>query len=231
MPEAHETNIEIAHKFQKRNGKRRRPPSRFEFRIEVLEAIILALIALLTAYSGYQAAQWDGHQARLYAEGTSLNVKGNELMVSDGQDILFNTNTLNAWFNAKLQGNESLAKFYESRFLPEYKAAFDDWITLDPLNNSHAPPGPRYMPEYHSAKMTEANNFTADAASKLQEGTQARATGDSYVRTTVFLATVLVLIAISQRFEIKSVRTALMIVSFGLLAFGLVSLFTLPRIL
>ncbi len=230
MPEAHETNIERAHKFQKRGDAEGPPPSRFEFRIEVIEAVILALVAVLTAYSGYQAAQWDGHQARLYAEGTSLNIRGNELMVSDGQDVLFNTNTLNAWFNAKLQGNESLAKLYESRFLPEYKVAFEAWVKLDPLNNSKAPAGPRYMPEYHSAKMDEANNFTADAASRLQEGTQARAIGDSYIRTTVFLATVLVLIAISQRFEIKSIRTGLTIVSFALLFFGVASLFTLPRL-
>ncbi|MGZ4911239.1 MAG: hypothetical protein ACXV5D_04465 [Halobacteriota archaeon] len=172
----------------------------------------------------------DGHQARLYAEGTSLNVKGNELMVSDGQDLLFNTNTLNAWFNAKLQGNETVAKLCESRFLPEYKVAFDAWAKLDPLNNSHAPAGPRYMPDYHSSKMDQANNLTAAVASRLNEGTQTRAIGESYVRTTVFLATVLVLLAISQRFTIKSIRTGLTIVSFALLAFGVASLFTLPRI-
>ncbi|MGZ7115558.1 MAG: hypothetical protein ACXVI0_10995 [Halobacteriota archaeon] len=79
--------------------------------------------------------------------------------------------------------------------------------------------------------MDEANNLTAKAASKLNEGTQARATGDSYVRTTVFLATVLVLLAISQRFEIKSIRTGLIVLSLVLLLFGIASLFTLPRIL
>ncbi len=150
---------------------------------------------------------------------------------ADGQDLLFNTNTLNAWLNAETQGNQSLAKFYEGRFLPECKVAFDAWIKLDPFNNSQAPPGPRYMSEYHSAKLDEANNLTAEAASKLHEGTQARATRDSYVRTTVFLATVLVLIAISQRFEIRSIRTGLIVLSFVLLLFGIASLFTLPRIL
>ncbi|MGZ4942232.1 MAG: hypothetical protein ACXVI0_10990 [Halobacteriota archaeon] len=146
MPEAGETNIEIAHTLHERNEKKAPRSSRLEFRIEILEAIILALVAVSTAYSGYQAAQWDRHQAELYAEASSMNVKGNELAVSDGQDVLFNTNTLNAWLNAETQGNQSLAKFYEGRFLPEYKVAFDAWIKLDPFNNSQAPPGPRYMP-------------------------------------------------------------------------------------
>lgn len=231
MPEAGESNIEIAHKLQESDKKKAPRSSRFEFKIEILEVIVLALVAVATAYSGYQAAQWDGLQAENYAQANSMNVKANELIVSDGQDVLFDTNTLNAWLNAKTQGNATAAKFYENRFLPEYKTAFDAWIKLDPLNNSSAPPGPRYMPEYHSSKLDESKNLTAEAVSKFNEGTNARSTGDSYVRTTVFLATVLVLIALSQRFEIKSIRTWLIILSFVLLAFGIFSLFTLPRIL
>ncbi|MDD1757316.1 MAG: hypothetical protein LUQ22_01105, partial [Methanotrichaceae archaeon] len=128
------------------------------------------------------------------------------------------------------QGDEQVVEFYERRFLPEFKIAFDAWIKLDPINNSQAPPGPRYMPEYRSSKMDEANNLTEEALVKHNEGTKARSTADDYVRTTVFLATVLVLMAISQRFEIKSIRTGLIILSFGLLLFGILSLFMLPRI-
>ena len=204
--------------------------SRTEFIIEILEAIILASVAVATAWSGYQAAQWDGLQSELYAEADFLNVKANTLAISDGQEAIYNTNTLNAWLNAKMQGDEQVVEFYESRFLPEFKIAFDAWIKLDPINNSQAPPGPRYMPEYRSSKMDEANNLTEEALVKHNEGTKARSTADDYVRTTVFLATVLVLMAISQRFEIKSIRTGLIILSFGLLLFGILSLFMLPRI-
>lgn len=153
MPEAGETNIEIAHKLCETDGHKTPKSSRSEFIIEILEAIILALVAVATAYSGYQAAQWDGHQAELYAEANILSVKANGLEISDGQDVLYNTNTLNAWLNADILGEKQVMKFYERRFLPEFKIAFDAWIKLDPINNSQAPPGPRYMPEYHSSKM------------------------------------------------------------------------------
>jgi len=53
-------------------------------------------MALATAYSGYQAAQWDGHQAELYAESNALYIKANGLITSDGQEVLYNTNMLNA---------------------------------------------------------------------------------------------------------------------------------------
>lgn len=229
MPEAGETNIEIAHKLCETNGKKTSRSSRSEFIIEILEAIILALVAVATAWSGYQAAQWDGHEAELYAETNILNVKAASLTTTYGQELLYNTNTLDNWLNAKFQEDTELAQFYERRFLPEYKIAFDAWVRTDPINNSQAPPGPMFMPEYHSSKVEEASNLSTEASAKFDEGTKARATADDYVRNTVFLATVLVLMAISQRFEIRSIRTGLIVLSFGLLSFGILTLFMLPR--
>ena len=47
--------------------------ARFEA-IEIIEALILALVAVATAWSGYQAAQWAGTCAKQYAEATRLRV-------------------------------------------------------------------------------------------------------------------------------------------------------------
>jgi hypothetical protein len=53
-------------------------------------------------------------------------------------------NALNAWLSADIHGEKEVKNFYERRFLPEFKLAFDAWIKLDPINNSSAPPEPRY---------------------------------------------------------------------------------------
>jgi hypothetical protein len=230
MPEIGGTNIEIANKLCEKNGKDAQQSNRTEFITEILEAIILALVAITTAYSGYQAAQWDGMQAELYSEANLLNMEAATLITANGQELIYNSNTINAWLNAKMQGNEEIAEFYERRFLPEFKPAFDAWIALDPINNSEAPPGPLYMPEYHSSKMEEATNLSSEASTKHEHGTEARATADDYVRNTVFLATVLVLMAISQQFEIRSIRTGLIILSFVLLSLGILNLIVLPRL-
>src|SRR5438067_2176004 len=47
--------------------------SRFEA-IEIIEALILAMVAVATAWSGYQAAQWAGKRAQQYAEASRLRV-------------------------------------------------------------------------------------------------------------------------------------------------------------
>jgi hypothetical protein len=229
MPEAGETNIEVVHKLCEKNDKGASRSSRSEFVIEILEAVILALVAVATAWSGYQAAQWDGYQAELYAESNILVVEAEGLLTIVGEERLYDAITLEAWINAELYGRERLAEFYERRFRDEYRPAFDAWLKTDPINNSQAPPGPGFMPEYRSSKLEEANNLSSKASAKFHQGTKARATADDYVRNTVFLATVLVLMAISQRFEIKSVRTGLVILSFGLLAFGIVRMIMLPQ--
>jgi hypothetical protein len=77
--------------------------------------------------------------------------------------------------------------------------------------------------------MGEAGNLRSEALSKFNQGTKARAIADDYVLNTVFLATVLVLAVISQRFQIKSIRTGLIIMSFSLLLFAIMNLSTLQR--
>ena len=128
-----------------------------------------------------------------------------------------------------MQGQKQITQFYERRFLDEYKIAFDAWIKTDPFNNSEAPPGPAYMPGYRISKMEKADNLSSEALSKFNQGTKARAIADDYVLNTVFLATVLVLTAISQRFHIKSIRTGLLILSFLLLLFAITDLSMLQR--
>ena len=63
----------------------------------------------------------------------------------------------------------------------------------------------------------------------LGRRTEARDTGDNYVRTTVILATVLFLIALRQRFRLFGVRAALLTVALVLRAISLASLASYPR--
>ena len=60
------------------------------------------------------------------------------------------------------------------------------------------------------------------------EGSAAGATGDKYVRDTVFLATVLFLVGISGHFKIRQARLGLVGVGVVILAFAVVQLLGLP---
>src|SRR5438874_12002109 len=77
--------------------------SRFEA-IEIIEAVILALVAVATAWSGYQAAQWAGKRAEQYAEATRFRVTAEGLATLAGQERIYD------------DGKEQAAGFFERRF-------------------------------------------------------------------------------------------------------------------
>jgi hypothetical protein len=198
--------------------------------IEIIEALILALVAVATAWSGYQAAQWAGKRAEEYAKANRLRVTAEGLATLAGQERIYDSDTFNSWLAAKLDGKAQTAEFFERRFREEYRPAFRAWMSTDPFNNPQASPGPIFMPEYRNAKHDQFLALNKESAEIADEGTKSGETGDQYVRITVFLAAVLLITAIGQRFRFKAVRIVFMILASLLLCLPLWQLLTLPRI-
>ena len=198
--------------------------------IEIIEALILALVAVATAWSGYQAAEWAGKRAELYAKANRLRVTAEGLVTVAGQERIYDSDTFNSWLAAQLDGKSQAAEFFERRFRDEYRTAFAAWMSTDPFKNAQAPPGPIFMPEYHNAKHEQFLGLNKQAAEIADQGTKSGETGDQYVRITVFLAAVLLITAIGQRFRFKSVRVVFMILAALLLCLPLWQLLVLPRI-
>ena len=206
-----------------------RSQSRVEV-IEIIEAAILALVAVATAWSGYQAAKWAGNRAEQYAEASRLRVTAEGLATLAGQERIYDSDTFNSWLAAKLDGKSQTAEFFERRFRDEYRPAFAAWMKTDPFNNGQAPPGPIFMPDYHNANHEQFLRLNKQAVEMADQGTKSGETGDNYVRITVLLATVLLITAIGQRFHFKAVRVVFMVLAFLLLCLPLVRLLMLPRI-
>ena len=198
--------------------------------VEIIEALILALVAVATAWSGYQAAEWAGKRAELYAKANQLRVTAEGLATLAGQERIYDSDTFNSWLAARLDGKAEATEFFERRFRDEYRTAFAAWMSTDPFKNAQAPPGPIFMPEYHNAKHEQFLGLTKQAADVADFGTKSGETGDQYVRITVFLAAVLLITAIGQRFRFKSVRVVFMILAALLLCLPLWQLLVLPRI-
>jgi len=135
----------------------------------------------------------------------------------------------NAWLNAYAAGSDRVIAITERRFRPAFRAAFDAWRATKPETNPHAPPGPTYMPQYKQPAKAQAIALDARATAAFNEGSQAGATADKYVRTTVLLATVLFLVGLSTHFPLHSVRYGLVGLGAVLLVVSAVQLLTLPR--
>ena len=226
MPEG--MNVEVAHKLSEQEHDERRR-HRWEEVVEIFEAVVLAVVAIATAYSGYQAARWDGRQAFLYGTSSKYRVEAGVAATEGGQQRLLDVTTFNTWIEVRAQGQEELAALYVRRFSPEYRVAFYAWLATHPFSNPNAEPGPSFMPQYHNALLAEADRLNAQATAAFEAGTEARDTAEKYVRDTVLFATILFLIALSQRFKLRNVRIGILIVASGLMVVALVAVVRLPR--
>jgi hypothetical protein len=196
--------------------------------VEIAEAIVLAIVAIATAWSGYQAARWDGHQAQLYGLSSKEHTLANRASTLGGQQLLYDTSTFSFWLQAKTAGNVGAQHQFERRFRPEFRPAYEAWLATDPFTNPNAPPGPTRMPQYHNAQLELSRQYEKAGDAAFEHGTKARENGERFLRNTVLLATVLFLTALAQRFHVLSVRLGLIAVSGILLVIAVILMVTYP---
>ena len=221
-----EVGKEIAeHKKRAQAGTDDAHPDRW---LSIIEAVLLSLVAVLAAYSGYAAAKWGTESSVTLAKASAARTKANRADLEGIVTRTLDSASFNAWFTAFTAGNANAEQLAARRMRPGYRPAFRAWLATDPAHNSHAPPGPAYMPQYviPEESLSKAYDEQADAA--FAEGAAAGSTSDKYIRDTVFLATVLFLVGISGHFRIRQARLGLIGMGAVLLVFAVIQLLGLP---
>jgi hypothetical protein len=233
MPE--EINVEFSHKLSEQEDeqeeRQHKRKARWEVLIEIVEVAVLAIVAIATAWSGYQAARWDGQQSLLYGQATADRFKADAASTYGGQELSADSAMFTAYLQARSAGDSKLEMLYIRRFTPDYRVAFAAWLKTEPFTNPAAPPGPGYMPQYRNPSFESAARLNTLASATFDQGTAARDTAERYVRDTVLFASVLFLVAIAQRFKVRSVRVATTTIAFALAAYTTFAVAILPRIL
>jgi hypothetical protein len=226
MSEGGNSNVEVAHHLSEHKESSQSSGHQI---LEITEALVLAVVAISTAWSGYQAALWTGDQEELYGQASKLRVQAEGAATYANQERLYNASTVLEWVKAEAHGDKKLADLFERRLLPEFRPAFEAWKKTDPINNPKAPPSPQLMPGYRNSKTEAAAKLNDQATKVFEQGTRDRQFSDKYVRATVTLATVLLLMAISQRFKTRGVRLGLLVIAALLLCLPVYHILTLPR--
>ena len=105
--------------------------------------------------------------------------------------------TFNAWVHRLCGGQSEGDDRGGTTISPPFLVAFNAWLATDPFTNSHAPPGPTYMPQYVQPGQAQSNALDVQANRYYNLGATAGDNSDNYVRIVVYLATVLFLVGIS----------------------------------
>ncbi len=202
---------------------------RHDHALVIVEAVLLAIVAIVAAYSGYASAKWSTESRLNLAKASTARTEASNANLDALEMRNFDSSTFEAWFSAYVAGNQKAMAIAARRFSPEFRVAFNAWEATNPETNPNAPPGPTYMPEYKQPDLDKANELNAEADRLYNEGATAGTNADDYVRVTVYLATVLFLVAISGHFKLRGARIGLISVGIVVLIAALATLATLPR--
>lgn len=210
------------------HGDGHHPSQRHDRLLTIAEAVLLSLVTLAVAWSGYAAAKWSSEASVRLAEAAELRTEASRADLDAREDRNLDLSTFEAWFDAYVAGDQNAIALAERRFRPEFAVAFDAWRATNPDTNPAAPRGPTDMPEYRQPGLEQAAALNEEADAALALGVTAGKNSDNYVRATVFLASVLFLVGISTHFPVRSARYGLIALSVAVLVAALVQLTQLP---
>jgi hypothetical protein len=130
---------------------------------EIVATALLALAAVATAWSSYQAARWNGEQTKTASRVNAVRVEAARAQGLAEAQTEVDVATFIEWADASLEGDPEREDFYVERFREEFKPAFDAWLATDPLTTEGAPPTPFAMEEYRLEAAQQAEDLDAEA--------------------------------------------------------------------
>ena len=188
------------------NGSRRRDW------VELGAAVLLALAAVATAWSSYQATRWNGEQAK-----TSSRVNKTRIDAATAADLAnaqtqIDIATFIQWIDARGEGRTDLAAFYRTRFRPEFRPAYRAWVATRPLESTAAPPTPFAMDEYRLAAREEARRLNVEAEALAAQVRRDIQRASNYVLGVVLFAVALFFAGMSTKLGTPGLRAGMLLV-------------------
>ena len=197
-------------------------------KIELITAVLIAVVIVATAWSAYQATLWGGIQTFLLRDSNSASRQSSLKTMQQGQSSTIDALTFIEYVNAVNNNDTKHSQFYFDRFRPEMKVAVQAWLETNPFENPNAPPHPFAMKEYNTTFAAEAEQFAKEAESKLEEAQQANRTSDNYVLLTVIYASVLFVGSIITKFSSRQLRLIVLIAGLVIFSVATVMLASMP---
>ncbi len=215
-------------------------------RFELAESIIIAIAAVLTAWTAFQSTKWGGVQADFYSRAGATRTESVRASGVADRQATIDVTVFTEWLAARADElrqdpNSSLGRdgiytpdpgtlsgFLFLRFRPEFRAASAAWLDLRPLQSADAPQTPFDMPQYRLASAEEAANLEVRAEELADSARAANQRGDNYVLVTILYALVLFFAGISSKMDTARARGFLLGVAIVVLVGTTIVVATMP---
>jgi hypothetical protein len=197
-------------------------------RVELVATVLLAVAAVATAWSSYQATRWNGEQTKAGARTNAIRLDAARAQGLAEAQTQVDVATFTQWVDAYARDEKMLTTFYFERFREEFKPAVNAWIATRPLKTEGAPLTPFAMPEYKLAAADEADRLDVEAeasAATVRENIQR---ASNYVLGVVLFAVALFFAGMSTKLGVPRLRAAVVAVGWVIFAGTVIWIATFP---
>jgi hypothetical protein len=202
--------------------------TRFDRHFELVATVLLAVAAVATAWASYQSARWHGEQARAQSASVAARVESTRAANVANRQGQIDVALFTQWVDAYARDEIELAAFYDKRFRPEFKPAFDAWVATRPRKNPSAPLSPFAMPQYKLAANAAAERLEVKAAAASQRAGAFIQRADDYSLAVVLFASSLFFAGISTRLRSSTTRMVILGLGCALFLSSVVWIATFP---
>jgi hypothetical protein len=189
--------------------------------VEIGATVLLAVAAVATAWSSYQATRWNGEQAKTSGKVNKTRIEAARAAGLANAQQQVDVATFMQWVDSYARDDAKLVSFYQERFRAEFRPAFNAWIATKPLKTEGAPLTPFAMPQYKLAAKAEADRLDVTAEKLSAEVRQDIQRSSNYVLGVVLFAVALFFAGMSTKLTALGLRKAVLVVG-GILFLGTV---------
>jgi hypothetical protein len=184
---------------------------------ELVAVLLLAITAIVTAWTGFQASKWSGAMSISFSQASSARIEAARLEGVANRKQIVQVSLFTQWLQAYQAADGELADFLSSRFPEPLASTFPAWIASRPLKNPQAAATPFEMPAYAIPELEASRQADDRADAKFAEALRNNQRGDNYTVLTVAFATVLFFGALSGR--MRGVRAQWAFLALGWIGF------------
>lgn len=195
--------------------------------VEVILAILLGLIATVTAYASFQSSLYDGNQAQAYTNGTNLSTEAESVYLEANQQFVQDTQLFDRLTDLRLDiqnpdaaisaaAQEKYDVIYFQSVSDEFGAAIE-WADAQNAADEEFYYSPLDNEDYQDFLFGPYGELKAQAEATVAEGDLANTYGDRLTLTTVMMAISLFLLGIAavvRQFKVQLILGGVAVVIF-----------------
>jgi hypothetical protein len=197
---------------------------------EAVAVVLLAVTAILTAWTGFQSSKWGGAMSTAFSRASSARVEAARHDNDAATRQAIQVGLFTQWVQAVGAKDTTVSTFISARFPEPLATAFQDWLATRPLVDPSAPRSPFDMPSYRIPERGEAAAADSRADAKFQEALRNNQRGDNYTVLTVLFAVVLFFGAMSTRITSYAARWVILGLAIATFLAGTGLLIALPKL-